>query len=472
MNSVRHALSTMAVFRKVPRGKMEGKSLWAVWDEDLPCFAHGGFRKTLCRDMMKQKEEAAAMKAAAAAANGGVGAGRKRGLTMEETMARNAKRRKKSITTVGNMTPTQADPKTAYPHQHHSYALHPHPHGHPQTHALFPPMFAPPAHGAPTAIPAFYAPVLPGSHHQPYYQTYLPQPNMPAEVIFPPLPACAGYHRIQTLGGTSGNGARQENEHEDQEEEGGRRNKDEEREASITSVEEAAAAVFAAVIGTGTGSSSKGKGKERELLTKKEITPPPLHNGASSSNTRTPPGSSNSNSTNSTNPGMTPNQTSSDSSPPLLSSDVQREYDHGHGHGRNLLLPVLSASAKGKGKAVDRSGMGDDEDEESLVGAPRVTVSQRERDEDDEFGDWLALDVDEESDDGDGVVEEEEEKLVVLGTAKKAKAWAVEERGSATVRRAPTKVCWFPIRKKEAILILSCFFLHSCHHLLCLCLQR
>ncbi|KAI0700111.1 hypothetical protein C8T65DRAFT_287457 [Cerioporus squamosus] len=46
MNSVRHALSTMAVFRKVARGRAEGKSLWAIYDCDLPCFQGGGSRST------------------------------------------------------------------------------------------------------------------------------------------------------------------------------------------------------------------------------------------------------------------------------------------------------------------------------------------------------------------------------------------------------------------------------------------
>ena len=47
MNSVRHALSTMAVFRKVPRGRAEGKSLWAVHDCDIPCFEGGGFNRLI-----------------------------------------------------------------------------------------------------------------------------------------------------------------------------------------------------------------------------------------------------------------------------------------------------------------------------------------------------------------------------------------------------------------------------------------
>ncbi|EED80917.1 predicted protein [Postia placenta Mad-698-R] len=62
MNSVRHCLSTMAVFRKVPRGRNEGKSLWAIFDDDVAAFVGGGFRKTLCKDMVKLDQEKAAKK--------------------------------------------------------------------------------------------------------------------------------------------------------------------------------------------------------------------------------------------------------------------------------------------------------------------------------------------------------------------------------------------------------------------------
>lgn len=50
MNSIRHVLSTTITFRKVPRERVVGRTLWAIWDEDLPCFAGGGFKKHLCKD--------------------------------------------------------------------------------------------------------------------------------------------------------------------------------------------------------------------------------------------------------------------------------------------------------------------------------------------------------------------------------------------------------------------------------------
>ncbi|EMD39220.1 hypothetical protein CERSUDRAFT_93268 [Gelatoporia subvermispora B] len=149
MNSVRHALSTMAVFRKVPRGRQEGKSLWAVFDEDLPCFANGGFRKALCADMNK-------------AASGKSGS-RKRGV-MEDTLTKKTKRRKK-----------------AKEEEEAHYTIGP---------AL--PMMAAPM------LPPFFPPYHPNPHHQPYYQAYVPQP-LPAEVIFPPLPPSSNYHRVATM---------------------------------------------------------------------------------------------------------------------------------------------------------------------------------------------------------------------------------------------------------------------------------
>lgn len=51
-NSVRHVLSTTAVFRKTPRPRKEGRTLWAIWDDDLPCFEDGGFKKERCKDMV------------------------------------------------------------------------------------------------------------------------------------------------------------------------------------------------------------------------------------------------------------------------------------------------------------------------------------------------------------------------------------------------------------------------------------
>lgn len=154
MNSVRHALSTMAVFRKVPRTRMEGKSLWAIFDHDLPCFAGGGFRKSLCADMVKVKTEASKP-------------GPKKRGTMEEALSRNSKRRKTTLA-------------------HDVY-------GNP-----VPPLMSGPVMTGPVLAP-FYAHVLPGTHHQPYYGTYLAAQPLPAEVVFPPLPPSSNYHQLVTM---------------------------------------------------------------------------------------------------------------------------------------------------------------------------------------------------------------------------------------------------------------------------------
>ena len=148
MNSVRHSLSTMAVFRKVPRGRNEGKSLWAILDCDLPCFEGGGFRKNLCADMVKAK---ATMKS---------GPKRK---TVEETFGREPKKRKKT----GGKEEAEGSSKPA----------------------PLPSMYTGPF------IPPFYTPLYPTAQQQPYYANYITQP-LPAEVIFPPLPPQSAYHRL------------------------------------------------------------------------------------------------------------------------------------------------------------------------------------------------------------------------------------------------------------------------------------
>jgi Forkhead domain len=56
MNSIRHVLSTTTVFRKELRGP--SKSQWTIWDQDLPCFANGGFDRKLCADMNRRKPKA------------------------------------------------------------------------------------------------------------------------------------------------------------------------------------------------------------------------------------------------------------------------------------------------------------------------------------------------------------------------------------------------------------------------------
>ncbi|KAF7294401.1 Forkhead box protein I1 [Mycena kentingensis (nom. inval.)] len=45
MNSIRHVLSTTVHFRKVTRDRSAGRSYWAIFDDDLDCFANGGYRK-------------------------------------------------------------------------------------------------------------------------------------------------------------------------------------------------------------------------------------------------------------------------------------------------------------------------------------------------------------------------------------------------------------------------------------------
>ena len=142
MNSVRHCLSTMVVFRKVPRIRNEGKSLWAIYEEDVQAFANGTFKKSLCADMVKIEKEKQAKRGPRKRAAAGDG-------------SRDTKRLRGE--------PSGSDEGAR--------AIAPHP--------MLPPYF-PPFHANP--------------HHQPYYQTYVPQ-AIPAEVVFPPLPPNMGLAR-------------------------------------------------------------------------------------------------------------------------------------------------------------------------------------------------------------------------------------------------------------------------------------
>ncbi|KAH9852183.1 hypothetical protein C2E23DRAFT_886051 [Lenzites betulinus] len=153
MNSVRHALSTMAVFRKVQRDRSEGKSLWAVWDCDIPCFDGGGFKKSLCADM----SSAATAKAS-----------RKRGA--EETGASKAKRRK---------TVEQPPEENLQPL---------------------------PAMAPAPMLPPYFPHVTPANpYHQPYYQLACAQQQVPADVLFPPLPPSSNYHRVISRAASTSN---------------------------------------------------------------------------------------------------------------------------------------------------------------------------------------------------------------------------------------------------------------------------
>ncbi|KAH8832648.1 hypothetical protein DL96DRAFT_1677020 [Flagelloscypha sp. PMI_526] len=57
MNSIRHVLSTTVTFRKVPRDRALGRTLWAIYDDDLACFEGGGFKKHLCKDYVESLQK-------------------------------------------------------------------------------------------------------------------------------------------------------------------------------------------------------------------------------------------------------------------------------------------------------------------------------------------------------------------------------------------------------------------------------
>ncbi|KAI0820785.1 hypothetical protein BC628DRAFT_1329446 [Trametes gibbosa] len=142
MNSVRHALSTMAVFRKVQRDRSEGKSLWAVWDRDLPCFEGGGFKKSLCADMTSAVTTRVPKKRPA-----------------DDLGASKAKRIKTAEQPQEDIQP-MPEPAPAQ---------------------MLPPYF-------PHVRPA-------NPYHQPYYQLACAQQQVSADVLFPPLPPSSNYHR-------------------------------------------------------------------------------------------------------------------------------------------------------------------------------------------------------------------------------------------------------------------------------------
>ena len=153
MNSIRHVLSTTVCFRKVPRDRAVGRTLWAIWDEDLPCFKDGGFKKHLCKEYANSsegKERDTSSK--------GKPRARKR-VDDDIIDGRKAKRVKKDQIATSSSRPSSiAGPLASHP--------------------LFPP-------------------TRPTPHHQPYYESCIPQPQiLPAEVIFPPLPATAAFNRV------------------------------------------------------------------------------------------------------------------------------------------------------------------------------------------------------------------------------------------------------------------------------------
>ena len=161
MNSIRHVLSTTVCFRKVPRDRAVGRTLWAIWDEDLPCFKDGGFKKHLCKEYANSSEG----KEKATSGSKGKPRVRKR-VDDDDIDGRKAKRVKKD--------------QAANSSSESSSILRPL-----SSHLLFPP-------------------TRPTPHHQPYYESCIPQPQiLPAEIIFPPLPATAAFNRVVNSNTTS-----------------------------------------------------------------------------------------------------------------------------------------------------------------------------------------------------------------------------------------------------------------------------
>lgn len=160
MNSIRHVLSTTACFRKVPRDRSIGRTLWAIFDDDLECFRDGGFRKHLCKDIMDQQKEKAKK------ANS-----RKRTDMEDASEPRRSKKARNSYATSSHIALSQ----TSAP-----------------VHVMGPqPAFR-------AAHPYFPRP----TQHQSYYESCMSQSQpqvLPAEIIFPPLPPDAALRTARLI---------------------------------------------------------------------------------------------------------------------------------------------------------------------------------------------------------------------------------------------------------------------------------
>ncbi|KAH7885848.1 hypothetical protein F5I97DRAFT_1162369 [Phlebopus sp. FC_14] len=168
MNSIRHVLSTTVCFRKVPRDRSLGRTLWAIWDCDLECFANGNFRKEFCAEM---KEAAKKVQP-------------KKRIADESVSGRKSKRQKKNTVASVSVDATSSPAVSLLP-----AAIAPAPFAG----SMFPPLI-PATH----LLPLF--PPRASAHHQPYYENCM---QLPAEVIFPPLPNSSNYARIASESGPS-----------------------------------------------------------------------------------------------------------------------------------------------------------------------------------------------------------------------------------------------------------------------------
>ena len=164
MNSIRHVLSTTVCFRKVPRDRSVGRTLWAIYDDDLDCFKDGGFKKQLCKDYINGNDG----KEKATTSVKGKGKSKKRGADDDDVAdGRKAKKAKKEAV-FGNVLSSDAS-------------------------GLQSSFMGP----APISSHPLFPPTRPTTHHQPYYQSCVQQPQtFPTEVIFPPLPPTAAFNRI------------------------------------------------------------------------------------------------------------------------------------------------------------------------------------------------------------------------------------------------------------------------------------
>ncbi|KAL4066026.1 hypothetical protein V8B97DRAFT_1073518 [Scleroderma yunnanense] len=160
MNSIRHVLSTTVCFRKVMRDRSLGRTQWAIWDCDLECFANGNFRKEFCAELREAAKKAPPKKRA----------------VDDSASGRKSKRQKKAVLESSSpAVPTAPAPQVPF-------------------HPSFGPM--------PQFLPLF--PPLAPTYHQSYYDRCT---QLPADVIFPPLPSSSNYVHVVSTSESLGNEA-------------------------------------------------------------------------------------------------------------------------------------------------------------------------------------------------------------------------------------------------------------------------
>lgn len=163
MNSIRHVLSTTVCFRKVPRDRSVGRTLWAIYDEDLECFKDGGFKKQLCKDYINGTDG----KDKGVGSSKGKSKARKRGADDDDIADGRKSKKPRKEATFG----------IAFSSDHP---------------ALQPPFMG----SASMSSHPLFPPTRPTTHHQPYYQSAQQSQGFATEVIFPPLPPTAAFNRV------------------------------------------------------------------------------------------------------------------------------------------------------------------------------------------------------------------------------------------------------------------------------------